>query len=116
MNSLFDLIAILFLVHTLTFVFSVKFRVFMILKYCKRFKREGQLNYDEYFSLVERYKSFLGYMESFPDSANFPTIYSDVKFLRFTKRFRILIRYLCFSISIFATILILLEVIYKGNQ
>ena len=106
MDDILSVIAILFLLHILSFVFFIRYRVYKIVEYCKRFRKTGLLTEKEFSLLEERYNSFLGYMDNFPDPETYAMIYSDTYFVKFRKYSKLIVKYLVLSIMLFTCTLL----------
>jgi hypothetical protein len=116
MQYAFNLLAFLFLIHSLFLVFFIRYRVSTIIQYCHMFKRNGLLSQKQFDFLESRYRSFMGYMESFPEPETHSLLYTDLHFLKFKKRSRLILRYLILSVLLITILLILIVAVGANSE
>jgi hypothetical protein len=118
MNEILKLISIvtfvIFFGHFSLLLLHNTFRIKRLVKFVKKFQKDGKLSANDFKVLYERYTSFLSYLEFYPDKEDFKILYENSEFDKYVKRSKWILKY-CIVVIGITFIILLIAVPLSGE-
>ncbi|WP_276371743.1 hypothetical protein [Chryseolinea sp. H1M3-3] len=95
--------------HLALLIITNKIRIKRLVTYVENFRSANVLTKSDYEYLRDRYTSFMGYMESFPDKTYYKVMYDNPEFDQFVHKMRRRLRY--YAIVAAVTLIVLIFIL-----